>query len=366
VRKKNLMNVVVIGTGFGRYAMAPVYTKLGCDVELVSPREPRAIEGALASKVDLVSVHSPPFMHHDHAMKAIERGYAVLCDKPFGLNAVEARAMRDRARQASVLHFLNCEFRFNLARSKMKELIDEGAIGVVEHVSITLLSNALRGRDHAWLNDQELGGGYIGAFGSHVVDLLRWLLDSEIADCGGVSRIESGMLPDGAGGQIASTAEDAFAAWFLMQNGCTASVDTAFSACVPMPRRMTVMGSEAALELVGETKLTLRRAPAEDRSISRVQRLLRAQVDAEGELIMQLPPPADEPHRPMLIPWLAKVKEALSEGRQISPSFDDGVAVAEAVEKLKANVVRAGRVGRTEVQKVDASPARADLAKVEL
>jgi predicted dehydrogenase len=358
------MNVVVIGTGFGRYAMAPVYTKLGFDVELVSPREPRAIEDALASKVDLVSVHSPPFMHHEHVMRVIEHSCAVLCDKPFGLNAVQARAMRDRARQASVLHFLNCEFRFNVARSKMKELIDEGAIGEVEHVSITLLSNALRGRDHAWLNDQQLGGGYIGAFGSHVVDLLRWLLDSEIADCGGVSRIEARMLPNGAGGQIASTAEDAFAAWFVMQNGCTASVDTAFSACVPMPRRMTVMGSEAALELVGETTLTLRRAPAEDRSISRVQRLLRSQVHAEGELIMQLPPAADEPHRPMLIPWLANVKEALYEGRQISPSFDDGVAVAEVLEKLKANLVRGGRGDTTRAQEVDATPARGEVAKV--
>jgi hypothetical protein len=191
--------------------------------------------------------------------------------------------------------------------------------------------------------------------------MLRWLLDSEIADCGGVSRIESGMLPDGAGGQIASTAEDAFAAWFFRQNGCTASVDTAFSACGPDARRMTVMGSEAALELVGETKLTLRRAPAEDRSISRVQRLLRSQVDADHATAAARRRTAPA----MLIPWFAKVKEALSEGRQISPSIDDGVAVAEAMEKLKANLVRSGRVGRTEVQEVDASPAPGDVAKVE-
>jgi hypothetical protein len=190
-------------------------------------------------------------------------------------------------------------------------------------------------------------------------------LDSEVADCGGVFRIESRMLPDGAGGQIASTAEDAFAAWFVMQNGCTASVDTAFSACVPMPRRMIVMGSEAALELVGETKLTLRRAPAEDRSISRVERLRRSQVDAEVELIMQLPPPAGEPHRPMLIPWLAKVKEALSGRRQISPSFDDGVAISEALQKLKTNLIRGGRVGGTKVQEVDAGPAPASLSTAE-
>jgi predicted dehydrogenase len=343
------MKVVVIGTGFGRYAMAPVYSKLGFDVELVSAREPKAIEGAVASEADLVSVHSPPFLHHAYVMTAIEAGRAVLCDKPFGLNAAEARAIRDRAQEAGVLNFLNCEFRCNPARAKMKELIDEGAIGVVEHVSTILFGNGLRGRNHAWLNDKELGGGWIGAWGSHEADLLRWLLDSEVVDCGGVSRIEIPLLSDGADGQRACTAEDAFTAWFVMQNGCTASVDSGFSASVPMPRRLIVMGSEGALELVDDVKLTMRRAPVEDPSLTRVQRLRQAALGMEGEVIMQLPPFPGEIHEPMLTPWLGRVKEALAAGRQISPSFDDGVAVAEVVEKLKTNLVPGGRVHRSRV-----------------
>ncbi len=80
---------------------------------------------------------------------------------------------------------------------------------------------------------------------------------------------------------------------------------------------------------------------------------------------MQVPRAADEPHRPMLIPWLTKVKEALSDGRQISPSFDDGVAIAEVLEKLDANLVRGGRVGGIKVQEADATPVPADLAKAE-
>jgi predicted dehydrogenase len=345
-----LVNVVIIGTGFGRYGMAPVYANLGFDVELVSPREPVAIERALASRVDLVSVHSPPFMHRGHVMTAIERGYAVLCDKPFGCNSAEARELRNRAREAGVLHFLNCEFRFNPARVRMKELIEEGAIGAVEHVSTTFFANGLRGRNHAWLNDKDLGGGWVGAWGSHALDTLRWLLDSEVVDCGGVSRIETPMRPDGAGGQRPSTAEDAFTAWFLMQNGCTASIDSGFSASVPMPQRLIVMGSDGALELVSEAALILRRAPAEDPSIPREERIRRAVAEAEGELILQLPPPPGDPHERSLTPWLGRVKEALAEGRQILPSFDDGVAVAEVMEKLKASLIPGGRRHETEVE----------------
>jgi predicted dehydrogenase len=291
-------------------------------------------------------------------MRAVENGYAVLCDKPFGRNGAEARAIREGARQAGVLHFSNCEFRCNLARVKMKELIDEGTIGVVDHVTTTFFGNGFRGRNHAWLNDRDLGGGWIGAWGSHAVDMLRWFLDSEVAECGGVSRIETRMRPDGAGGQRASTAEDAFTAWFVMQNGCTASIDTGFSASVPMPQRLIVMGSGGALELVNDAKLILRRAPDEDPSLAREERIRRGVLAAEGELIMQLPPPQGDVHEPLLTGWLGRVKEALAAGRQISPSFDDGVAVADVVEKLKTNLIPAGRLPEAGVERSDAVPGR--------
>jgi predicted dehydrogenase len=96
-------------------------------------------------------------MHRGYVMTAIERGYAVLCDKPFGCNSAEARDLRDRVREPGVLHFLNCEFRFNPARVRMKELIEEGAIGALEHMSTTFIGNGLRGRNHAWLNDRIWG-----------------------------------------------------------------------------------------------------------------------------------------------------------------------------------------------------------------
>ena len=96
------MRVLVIGTGFGRQAMAPVYRGLGFDVEVVSPRDESALHRALNAGVDLVSVHSPPFLHRQHVTAAVDRGYPVLCDKPFGRNADEARAMRDHAARRAV------------------------------------------------------------------------------------------------------------------------------------------------------------------------------------------------------------------------------------------------------------------------
>src|SRR5262245_57961094 len=123
------MKAAIIGAGFGRYAVAPVLQKLGFETEVVTPRDAEAVKRAIASDVDLVSVHSPPFMHREHVMMALERGHNVLCDKPFGVSGDDARAMRDAAKAKGVLHFANLEMRYKPVRAKVLELVRAGAIG---------------------------------------------------------------------------------------------------------------------------------------------------------------------------------------------------------------------------------------------
>ena len=59
------------------------------------------------------------------------------------------------------------------------------------HLNWTFFGSGLRGRKYGWINDRELGGGWIGAYGSHLIDFTRWLFGSEVADCGG--RIDAGI-----------------------------------------------------------------------------------------------------------------------------------------------------------------------------
>lgn len=307
------MKVAVIGTGFGKQAAAPAYAGLGFDVEVLSPRDETAVKAALASDVDLVSVHSPPFLHVEHVTGAIERGHAVLCDKPFGRNADEAALMHARAREAGVLHFLNFEFRFNDSWTRLKELADGGAIGTPRHLHWTFFGSGLRGRKHGWINDRDLGGGWIGAYGSHLIDFTRWLFGSEIADCGGLTRID--------GSPEQATAEDAYCAWFAMANGATASHDTGFAAAVPSPPAVTLIGSEGTAELTADTRLVLRRPGADP-----------------GTAEFAAPPRRSPP--PALSAYLHRVAEALRTRTQIGPSFDDGLAVARAMDLLRAKAVR--------------------------
>jgi predicted dehydrogenase len=310
------MKVKLIGTGFGERVVAPVFRSHGAEVEIFHPRDGEGIQRACASDADIISVHSPPYLHKQHVDWALDHKKAVLCDKPFGLSAGESRAMRDRARSLGVPGFINVEFRFQPSRVKMRELLKAGAIGTPNHLSYMFLGPGLRDRRHGWLFDDALGGGWVRTYGSHMVDMLRWLFDAEIVDSSAIRRIEVPVRIDRDGKEQRSTAEDAFSCWIRLDNGVTASVDTSFSTSVRVPQRIVILGSEGALELVSELNIVLRKPGQEDQRFD-------------------FPVPTGDFHEPGLTPYLAELMAAVRDGRQIAPSFDDGVAMAEAMDRLR-------------------------------
>jgi hypothetical protein len=164
-----------------------------------------------------------------------------------------------------------------------------------------------------------------------------------VARCGGVSRIEVPIRPDRDGVARTATAEDAYCAWFVMENGCTAAQDTGYCAAVPMPMRITLMGTEGGLELIGDTRLVLRRAGQEAAGLSAAERIRQGLLAGEGE-VFEFPPAPGEAHEPALTPWLETLRDALRAGRQIAPSFDDGLKVADVMDQLRASPVSA-RIG---------------------
>jgi hypothetical protein len=56
------------------------------------------------------------------------------------------------------------------------------------------------------------------------------------------------------------------------------------------------------------------------------------------EQVERIGPFEGDGHLPAMRPWAVIVREAVSEGRQIQPSFVDGLACAEVVDRLYASV----------------------------
>ena len=316
------LRIGVIGTGFGARVVAPVFAATeGCEVvDVVSARDGAAVAELCRRDLDLVSVHSPPFLHGEHVRAAVSAGCHVLCDKPFGVNAQEAEEMHDLAEGEEVVHAVNFEFRHQPARRRVHDLVRGGAIGVVEHVQWTSTNAVFRRplREYGWLFDRSLGGGWVGAWGSHAVDALRWLL-GEVRDATGRCRVTIPERPDPDGRPCAVDAEDAFTAWLEFDSGSTAVLDSSSAAPVSVAHRIVVTGSEGVLEVVGDQKVTWRRADGTREEFSEVR------SEAEGD-----------PHLVPMRRWAELVRDAVRFGEPIVPSFADGLACRRVLDRLLA------------------------------
>ena len=134
--------------------------------------------------VDLVSVVTPPSTHHEITLAAINHGKAVLCEKPMAMNAGEAQTMTAKAREAGVLALIDHELRFVNSRQTMRAMLHKGAIGKIRHCEYVFRSDyrGVLDRQWDWWSDIEMGGGTLGAIGSHAIDSFRWALNTNVSD----------------------------------------------------------------------------------------------------------------------------------------------------------------------------------------
>lgn len=316
------VGVGVIGRGFGQTVVAPVFDETeGCTlVDVISPRDPDAVR-ALCERpdVDVIAVHAPPFLHPHCVTAALDAGKAVLCDKPFGTSTADAESMTAAARDANAVALLNFEFRHHPGRIALRALLQDGIIGTVEHIQWTVFGAGFRVplRPYGWLFDRERGGGWIGAWGSHVIDFLLWTF-GDLVDASARLRTDITERPDADGTLHRCTAEDGFTALLSTGGGASVTIDTSFVAVKNSPPRVVVLGSEGTLESIADGKITLR--------------------NAEGtQEVFTFDPPREDPHLVPMRAWAEVVRDAVRDGAvpDGEPTFADGVACARVMDALR-------------------------------
>ena len=160
--------------------------------------------------VDLVSIVTPPATHMEITLAALEHGKAVLCEKPMAMNAEQTARMTERATAAGVLALLDHELRFLNSRRTMRAMLQNGAIGQVRHCNYIFRSDYRGVLDRAWdwWSDVNMGGGTLGAIGSHVIDSFRWMMGTEITSVLGMLSTHIKKRPDKSNGATREVTSD--------------------------------------------------------------------------------------------------------------------------------------------------------------
>ncbi|MFF2480253.1 Gfo/Idh/MocA family protein [Paenibacillus sp. NPDC058071] len=147
--------------------------------ELGIPVAYGSYEALLAdSSIDVIYIPLPNHLHKEWAIKAIQAGKPVLCEKPLALNEREAAEMAEAAAQAGVLLAEAFMYRYHPRYAKVKKLIDSGAIGEVRGIrSAFTFNNAGDSANVRYRKDW--GGGSLYDVGCYPINAARLLLGRE-------------------------------------------------------------------------------------------------------------------------------------------------------------------------------------------
>ena len=124
--------------------------------------------------VDMVILALPNYLHSQATIDAARAGKHVVCEKPLCVTLDEADRMIAEARDAGVLLMYAEELCFTPKYLRVKQLVDEGALGKVYMVK---QSEKHFGPHSPWFWDIERsGGGVLLDMGCHGIEFARWML----------------------------------------------------------------------------------------------------------------------------------------------------------------------------------------------
>jgi len=130
--------------------------------------------------VDLIYIATPPFLHHEQAMKALRAGKHVICEKPLAMTLAQADEMIALAKQKHVALIANLMQRYNPLYEIIRELIESKVLGEFLHGYFeNYASDEGLGPQH-WFWDRTKSGGIFIEHGVHFFDMFAgWLGQGE-------------------------------------------------------------------------------------------------------------------------------------------------------------------------------------------
>jgi len=160
--------------------------------------------------LDAVYIPLPNGLHCEWAIRAMEAGKHVLCEKPLASNAAEAEQMAQAAERNDRVLFEAFHWRYHPLAARMRAILDSGELGRIEFVeSIFCIPLPLPG-DIRYR--YELGGGALMDTGCYAISVARALAGEEPVVTAARATLSSPdvdrrmdaelRFPSGAGGRV--------------------------------------------------------------------------------------------------------------------------------------------------------------------
>jgi predicted dehydrogenase len=197
-----MVNLAIVGYGdLATSVYGPSIQLLGSEATLTAVVEPDPVRRQQAevtfpgtpvlptlddliarSEVDGVLIAAPPVAHADLAVTVFDAGLAAYVEKPLAASREEALRILEAWRRADVPGMVGFNYRLNPIIEELKSALADGEPGrvVAARTTFGLAADVIP----LWKQTRASGGGALLDLASHHIDLIRFVLGSEIATVG--------------------------------------------------------------------------------------------------------------------------------------------------------------------------------------
>ncbi len=178
-----MLKVAVVGVGGISGAHIPVWKKQ-TDAELVAICDIRPERLAIhperrgytdfdemleKEEIDILDICLPTYLHVEFAIKALERGINVICEKPISIKKEDVKRVYDTARKNGVKFMVAQLLRFEFNYDYIKQLYDNQTYGKLLSGNMRRLGAIPKWSWDNWMKDEKRSG--LVPFDLHIHDL---------------------------------------------------------------------------------------------------------------------------------------------------------------------------------------------------
>ncbi len=160
-------------------------------------------------RMDFVSIVTPNHAHLDPALKALDKGFHVVIEKPMTLTLEEARQLQQKVEQTGLLLLLTHTYAGYPMVKQARQMVQAGELGKIRKVLVeytqgwlSRLSEKEGNAQAAWRTDPAKSGksGCMGDIGTHAAHLAEYISGQRIQQvCAQLNTVVEGRALDDDG-----------------------------------------------------------------------------------------------------------------------------------------------------------------------
>ena len=297
--------------------------------------------------IDIVDICTPNNLHLEAILSAIKNNKHIYCDKPLTATLDEALQIEAALKDYKGIAQMTLQNRFFPITLRAKQLIEEGLLGDILEFRGSYLHSGSSDPNAPlkWKLSGAAGGGVVADLGSHILDLMHYLL-GDFAELSAMTHIAYKDRPsaEDPARRVTVDAEDNMLVTMRLKNGAVGNINASKIATGTEDEvSFEIYGSKGAIKMV---PMDLHRLYYYDCSQS-AKPLGGMRGWTAIDCGQRYDKPAGFPTPKASIGWIRShmhclytFLESVHTNKQLGPSLEQGIYIQKLMEKVKESAAQ--------------------------